>query len=281
MGMATIALAFGIDARELFPALTAGATRADALLQHLKQRGKGPGQVLQLTERQMNFKVVPPHLQFVTDFQDDAQDRQEAEIRKVRADRRVQDITSNSIQQRQIRERMVIDGDITQQQFDAMELEDGRLPNGQPVLSLVFSKNREYSQYLSFPGVANPIDAFSNDPDAMNAMIADNVAMVYESMANTNSDHETVVAERALAALRQLELIYMPVAPGPNSTPGEPRASGKGTYGIPGRPPKPGFQRALGHNYVDPRSRKVELTNLTTDSDLSTGSDLESGFERE
>ena len=80
MGMATIALAFGTDARELFPALTAGATRADALLQHLKQRGKGPGQILQLTERLMNFKFIPPHLKFMTDFQDDAQDQQEAEI---------------------------------------------------------------------------------------------------------------------------------------------------------------------------------------------------------
>ena len=50
-GMAAIALAFGVDARELFPAMSAGATRADALLQHLKQRGKGPGQILQMTEQ--------------------------------------------------------------------------------------------------------------------------------------------------------------------------------------------------------------------------------------
>ncbi len=49
LGMATIALAFGMDARELFPSLTSGSTRADALIQHLKQRGKGPGQIVQLT----------------------------------------------------------------------------------------------------------------------------------------------------------------------------------------------------------------------------------------
>ena len=43
MAMATIALSLGMDARELFPAMGVGATRADALLQHIKQRGKGPG----------------------------------------------------------------------------------------------------------------------------------------------------------------------------------------------------------------------------------------------
>lgn len=280
MGMATIALAFGMDARELFPALTAGATRADALLQHLKQRGKGPGQVLQLTERQMNFKFCPATMRFITDFQDDAQDRQEAEIRKVRADRRVQDTATNAVQQRQIREQMVIDGDITQQQFDAMELEDGRLPNGQPSISLVFSKNGDYSQYLAFPGVENPLDTRRNDPIEMSSMILDNEAKVYEALANSKSENERIFADQALSALKQLEVMYTPVADAlEESMLMEEQAaqSGEGSQGMPGRPPKPGFKRVPGHNYVDPRNRKVNLTNLTTSSDLNTDATDDSG----
>ena len=67
LGMATISLAFGVDARELFPGLSAGATRAEALVQHLKQRGKGYGQTIQKLERQFNNKVLPPHLKIVFD----------------------------------------------------------------------------------------------------------------------------------------------------------------------------------------------------------------------
>ncbi len=63
LGMATIALAFGVDARELFPAMQSGATRADALLQHIKQRGKAPGQIIMQTRQMFKHKFLPQHLE--------------------------------------------------------------------------------------------------------------------------------------------------------------------------------------------------------------------------
>ena len=97
LGMATIALALGMDARELFPGMTAGATRADALLQHLKQRGKGPGQILEMTERLFNHKFLPNHLRLVFDFQDDAEDRQIAEIKRIRAEYRNLEMAGSTV----------------------------------------------------------------------------------------------------------------------------------------------------------------------------------------
>lgn len=274
LGMATIALAFGMDARELFPAMQAGATRADALLQHLKQRGKGPGQILQLTERMMNFKFMPNYLLFATDFQDDAQDRQAAEIRQIRANKRVQDTTTGAENQRTIREQMVVDGDITQEQFEEMELEDGRLASGLSSLTLLFKKNGEYSQYLKFPGVDNPLDKMGNDPVAMQEMIADNKAKVYETLANSSNGVERLVALECESALNQLDTLYTPPPPigfGFNQNQPASEASGEGSQnGMPGRPPKPGTKRVVGHGYVDPRVRKLDLATPTPTDEANT-----------
>ena len=62
LGMYAIALAFGVDARELWPATQSGATKGDAAIQHLKSRGKGIGEIIQITERLINQKFLPPYL---------------------------------------------------------------------------------------------------------------------------------------------------------------------------------------------------------------------------
>jgi hypothetical protein len=158
LGMATIALALGVDARELFPAMQAGATRADALLQHLKQRGKGPGQIIQMVETAMNYKYLPSYLEMVFDFQDDAQDRQAADTKKVRADRRVQDMATRSLTPRIMREQMVGDGDLQRSQFEQLELADGRLPDGACVLALFYSEDPKVKELLDL-GVDDPLAA--------------------------------------------------------------------------------------------------------------------------
>jgi len=130
LGMSAIALAFGMDPRELFPALTSGATKAEALISHIKQRGKGPGEILQAIERQLNAKFLPASLQMSFDFQDDEQDRQQAEIKGKRAERYVAMFGAGLVDARTMREQMLGDGDLTEAQFERLELEDGRLPDG-------------------------------------------------------------------------------------------------------------------------------------------------------
>jgi hypothetical protein len=274
LGMATIALAFGTDARELFPAMTAGATRADALLQHLKQRGKGPGQILLMIEHQMNFKFMPPHLRFVSDFQDDSQDRQRAEIAMIRANKRVQDQSTGAITDRVMHEQMVDDGDISQEQFDLMEVRAGRLPNGDPVVSLFYDKSGEFSRYLDL-GIENPLDLGANDPEAVFDAVADKRAVVMTVLANDPSPTDRWTATVSESALNTLELLYIPTQQAlleeeaaTTSVPGEEGESGGeeggGTNGKNGRPSS---------QFVDPRQRRIDLT-VPTGASASLGETL-------
>lgn len=208
LGIAAIALAFGVDARELFPATSSGATRADALLQHIKQRGKGPGQIIQTTEQLFNHKFLPSHLTMVFDFQDDAQDRQIAEIRRIRSDRRKVDIDSGMIDERVAREQMLEAGDLTQDQFEYLELENGRLPDGTDVLTLYYSTDPLVKKYLKLEGVQDPVDLQVNDPQAVLEAISQKRVEVYKAVASETSHKVQKLLRQVLAALETLEGQY-------------------------------------------------------------------------
>ena len=169
IAMATIALAFGVDARELFPMIGEGSTRADALIQHLKARVKGIGHLLQTIEQTFGPKILPPSLSWEFDYTDDAQDRQAAEIKKIRSEYHQIDLTlTGSVDERTVREQMVADGDITQQQFERLEMKDGRLSDGTSILQLFYDP--DYKAMLKMP-VPDPLDTEGNDPEAMKAVI--------------------------------------------------------------------------------------------------------------
>lgn len=163
LGMFTIALAFGVDARELWPATASGATKADAMIQHLKARGKAPGQIIGMVEREMNTKVLPPYLRFEFDFQDDEQDEQTAAIREKRSTTRGRELLSKTVTVRVAREQMRADGDLTDEQFEMLELEDGRLEDGTDVLVLFFSPDEDFQTWLNL-GSEDVLDPESNDP---------------------------------------------------------------------------------------------------------------------
>jgi hypothetical protein len=141
LGVYIVALAFGTDARDFWPATSSGATKADALVQHMKARGKGTAQILQVLTEQLNNKFLPPELRVVFDLQDDEEDDLQAEVRGKRAITRKEDLSSNIVSMRTAREHALRDNDLTQEQFEELELQDGRLPDGMPVLTLFYSKD--------------------------------------------------------------------------------------------------------------------------------------------
>jgi hypothetical protein len=155
IGMAVISLGFGMDARELFPAMESGATKADAIISHIKQRGKGPGQIITDTENLFNSKVLPSFLKSYFDFQDDSQDRQEAEIRNIRAQARQRDMQVGVTDTRIEREKMLSAGELTEEQFEYLELEDGRMIDGTPVEYLFFSTDTYINSVLSTVNQSN------------------------------------------------------------------------------------------------------------------------------
>ena len=148
LAMYTIALTGGFPPRWLWPATVSGATKADALYQHIAGSTSGAGQTLGVLQTLLGGsergkyhsvgKFLPSHLRMVFDFQDDELDRMRAEIKEIRSERHERDVADGIITIRIAREQMLSDSDITESQFQDMELEDGRTPDGLNVLDLFY-----------------------------------------------------------------------------------------------------------------------------------------------
>ena len=212
IAMAAIALAFGVDARELWPGMQAASTRADALLSHIKQRGKGPGHILQETERMFNNYFLPPYLKLVFDFQDDAQDRQKAEIRKERSATRMTDLSDGISDKRTERERMVNEGELRTAQFETIELADGRLPDGTPIQVLFFRDEPIYTDLLTLSAVSDPLDFRTNDPETTLDQIVQNLSRGYGLLATETRQIQKRQIQQSLAALKFIQSEYEQIA---------------------------------------------------------------------
>lgn len=166
LGIAAIALAFGVDMRQLAYAFgVAGQTKADAEVQHLKMQGKGPGAILREVERQFNAKVLPPHLYLEFDHQDDGQDKQQAEINRTRAEGRNIYLSAKVIDTRIARQQMVETGELSEAQYLDLELQDGRLEDGSPIESLFYLNDRDIQFLL------RNIDPDSPDTEILEARL--------------------------------------------------------------------------------------------------------------
>lgn len=82
----SLSFAFGVDAREFWPATVAGATKADATVQHLKAQGRGIGDLIQTIEWAWNWHILPEGCTLRYDFTDDEQDRLAAEIERTQVE---------------------------------------------------------------------------------------------------------------------------------------------------------------------------------------------------
>ena len=168
LGMFAIALAGGIPPRDLWPATTVGATRADAMFQHLGGSATYEAILSQLAvalggavegDQHLGGKFLPPQLKIIFDVVDDQQDRMQAEIRALRVRARETDLKNGVINTRVARQQALSAGDLTEEQFEELELADGRLPDGQPVLSLF--TNPEYNDLLAL-SVGDVLNAEAN-----------------------------------------------------------------------------------------------------------------------
>lgn len=271
-GMAAIALAIGVDARELWPAIGSGASRADALLQHLKQRGKGPGQIIELTERLFSQKFLPPNLRIKFDYQDEAQDRESAEIALVRTNKRRYDLQAGVTNTKIAREDMLQDGDITQAQFEKLELEDGRLVDGTNILALFYSEDPSIKSHLDL-GVGDPLDVSSQDPLAIMQLINEKLSEVSKFIVNSTSNDERWPAYKASKALSKLYEVYRngdasPLASNgnsimPNPIPGQPVLNDSG------KKPDDRAGRVRDVNLLSPNP-KNDFNSAPTDEGMSS-----------
>lgn len=194
LAMMLFAWAFGVDARQFAFAMgVTGATKGDSEIQHLKMWGKLPGYFVQEFKTQIEAKFLPPSLKLVFDNQDDSQDSLRADIRLKRADRRKLDLEDEVTDIRTEREQMLETGEITEPQFIAMELKDGRLPDGEPVMTLFFNQDPVYADLLSI-GLDAEID------------VIDELIRTYQNKSvNGPTSGMQSKARFALAALQELK----------------------------------------------------------------------------
>lgn len=113
-----VAMAFGFDARTLWPATVRGATRADAEVQHLKTMKMTPGIWEETIKRLLTEKYCPASCEVLADQKDDEQDAIVAENQQLRAQIRQLMLTSNQIDLRTCYEMMLDTGDISKNQYE-------------------------------------------------------------------------------------------------------------------------------------------------------------------
>lgn len=215
LGMFLIALALNIPPRWLWPATSTGATKADAMYQHIAGMGGGIGHLLQVFTNMLGGgkladvlgKPIPSHLQVVFDEQDDEQDRQQAEVREIRSKVWTANINAGILDERTAREQMLDASDITEQQFDDMELADNRLPDGQDILNLFLTTEPTLQEMLSI-SVGDVLNVKENDADVVLQAIEDKLLEARAILVNPIRPKVFDQAKQAFAALIALKELY-------------------------------------------------------------------------
>ena len=115
-----LALAFGVDAREFWPATSSGATKADATIQHLKARGKGIGDIIQTIQRSFYRYVLPADksVKFSFDYTDEEEDRVNANLDKVMVDMFTSMVNEQVITPQEMRLSMLSKGILDERLID-------------------------------------------------------------------------------------------------------------------------------------------------------------------
>lgn len=207
LGMYAIALAFGIDAGELWPSQRGSSNQVDANIRRLTTRGKLPAQTVSEMMTQINQKVLPQHLKCIFDLPDDEENQQRALIKDIRARNRDRDIASGTISTRAARQQALGYQDITRATFNSLELRDGRMPAGEPIEILFFETSPPYAKHLDFAPL-NPLDYTQNDIAVVLPIIHDKMANVLAEMATTTSASKEEKLAEAYGALVWLEKKY-------------------------------------------------------------------------
>lgn len=215
LGMFLIALALGIPPRWIWPATSTGATKADAMYQHVAGMGGGIGHLIQVFVNMLGGtpmatalgKPVPSHLTVVFDNQDDEQDRAQAEIRELRAKTWKLNLESEIITPQVARLQALEAGDLTEQEYDDLELEDGRLPDGTDILNLFVSTDPDMQMMLAI-SVGDVLNTEANDAALVLPAIEDKLIEVRAILQNPVRPTLFDKARQAYAALLALKELY-------------------------------------------------------------------------
>lgn len=206
--MAHVAASFGLDLRDMSYSFgISGQTKADAEVQHIKGLGKGVAEFTDNFARELSARFLPEYLSANFNFIDDSQDEQAARIKSLRSTARTRDIMGGVMTVRTARIQMLRENEVTRAEFDEMELEDGRLPDGTDLNSLFFSADVDYSSVLAF-SEDDPTDVNGNDPEAVGTEIRENLQTAWVKLETVTAPKTRKKTRQAIAALLRLEQVY-------------------------------------------------------------------------
>lgn len=208
LNMSRIAGAFGLDTRDLAFAMGTSSTRADAEVQERKGRGKGVGEFLDSLTEAMNMLLLPSALYARFDFVDDEADKASANIREIRASTRSANLQSGVTDVRIEREMMLESGEINRDQFEDLELRDGRLEDGTDVLMLFYHQQDRLMSDLMNIGVADPANILENDAKEILPLLENKRREIFQFIQRAESVRRLRIGKQALSAFDKLSSMY-------------------------------------------------------------------------
>lgn len=203
LAMYTIALAMGVDVRELWPG-EFGASKATTETEHVKARSKTPGLIMSSVEHMLNMFYLPSTLYAKFDYTDDFIDQLTAQIRFQRARQRKLELDSGAMNSRAVRVDALNAGDIDQDTFDLMELADLRIPSsGDSVELLFWSRDPDISRFLELGQTVDPYNLPTDEDEAQRLMDDINAKKAVNNalLINSNSSSQRLKLRKANAAL--------------------------------------------------------------------------------
>lgn len=201
--LGTIANAFGLDMMDLGAIYgISGSSKSQEVVDR-KGRGKGVNDVLDHIEDELDSKFLPPHLTVSFDNVDDQQDEHQANIRSLRATARERDlrnaVTTPRIERMLMRRR----GEITEEEFEELEMFDGRQPDGTDLLLLFESEDAVTMALLTLP-LNDPTNVEANDPATAVDACREQIKVVWKVVDSARAPDIARTARFCLAALERL-----------------------------------------------------------------------------
>ena len=195
-----LAISAGIDEDDIVATSNAGTTKTATLISDLKSRFKLVSWFTNKIEVELNQKFLPANLKM--QIGDTSGEINESEAKTRINIARTDEILARNkaLSPRTARQNAVIHGFISQHQFIDMELEDGRLENGLPVLTLFFSSNEMIKNMLDV-GIKNPFSIDAELSEALIVKVKNKLIEVDTVATNTTSDNIFNVAKQCRAVL--------------------------------------------------------------------------------
>lgn len=155
---------------------------------------------------ELTIKFLPPSLMITRPGEDQDTDGTKSRIKLNNALARKNNLALGITNQTVERQSMLAAGEITQIQFEQLELADQRLPNGLHI-STIFYDESFNSKYLDF-GNINPLQFDSNNNDEMITLINEKLTAAITALNKSTSGNISRMLTRVIYALQWLENEY-------------------------------------------------------------------------